>query len=796
MPMILAPKLRSDLTVSRQQTGGRISFIIKDPIAGTFFHLREAEAFIAQQFDGATTLEAVRQRTEEKFEAALAPEVLTSFVKSLENGRLLDTGETAEPAEKAKPAGRQSRVSGSLLYLRFKAFDPSWLFERLIGRVRFFFTRAFLIFSAFVIAVAVAVAAANWTQYRQELPRLYHFSVVGIFMLLSFLVVTAHEFGHGLTCKYFGGDVREIGFMLVYFQPALYCNVSDAWLFPEKSKRLWVGFAGPYFELFLWALATLTWRITDTESWVNLPALIVMTTSGIKTLMNFNPFIKLDGYYLLSDYLEIPNLRRKAFRYVGRLVQRALGLGSPETQEVPPRERRVFLLYGLIATVSSFCLLAYVLYRAAALVVESRHPTAFLVSLFLLGSKLRRRLRRLFGGKADRDDPLDDGGASGSVATPSSHKVTGSKERRHSGRWRRRIFYVLVLGIAAAAVVAIQRGHMELRVAGPFSILPRENADVRATVEGIIDRIYVDEGDQVKRGDLVARLSDKDLRAELQKVEAEIRQTGARLRMQEAGPTSYELDVAKTVVTKAEDNVKYARERLARIGQLYEEHLRSRNMYEDTKGAANAAEDELLEARSRLNLLLSGSRPEQLEATTAQIESLNSTRAYLLEQLRQLTILSPATGIVATPSRQLKEMRHVLVKKGDLILKVYDTRAVTAQILISEREIDAVAIGQPVVLRTRAYPDYEFQGTVRSIATSALGGSANSPETTGTAAPSSSSTNVNRIFIVTTEIQNDAMLLKSEMTGHAKISCGRRRIVELIRRRLGRTLKVEFWSWW
>src|SRR5262249_27563572 len=147
---------------------------------------------------------------------------------------------------------RQSRVSGSLLYLRFKAFDPSWLFDRLIGHVRFFFTPGFLIVSAFIIAVAVAVAAANWTQYRQELPPLYHMSVVGIFMLLSFLVVTAHEFGHGLTCKYFGGNVREIGFMLVYFQPALYCNVSDAWLFPEKSQRLWVGFAGPYFELFLW----------------------------------------------------------------------------------------------------------------------------------------------------------------------------------------------------------------------------------------------------------------------------------------------------------------------------------------------------------------------------------------------------------------------------------------------------------------------------------------------------------------------------------------------------------------
>src|SRR5207249_7967948 len=104
---------------------------------------------------------------------------------------------------------------------------------------------------------------------------------------------------------------HEIGFMLIYLQPALYCNVSDAWLFPKTSTRLWVGVSGPYFELVIWALATLLWRVTDGETWINYLALIVMATSGIKTCFNLNPLIKLDGYYLLSDYLGIPNLRAR-----------------------------------------------------------------------------------------------------------------------------------------------------------------------------------------------------------------------------------------------------------------------------------------------------------------------------------------------------------------------------------------------------------------------------------------------------------------------------------------------------
>src|SRR5437762_11088942 len=135
-------------------------------------------------------------------------------------------------------------------------------------------------------------------------------------------VSIAHEFAHGLTCKHFGGEVRELGVLLLYFQPAFYCNVSDAWLFPEKSKRRWVGFAGPYFELFLWACAVLVWRLTDPETWLNSGALAVLAVSGVKTLLNFNPLLKLDGYYLLSDALDMPNLRQRSYAYVGGRLKR------------------------------------------------------------------------------------------------------------------------------------------------------------------------------------------------------------------------------------------------------------------------------------------------------------------------------------------------------------------------------------------------------------------------------------------------------------------------------------------
>ena len=102
-----------------------------------------------------------------------------------------------------------------------------------------------------------------------------------------------------------------MGFLLLYLQPAFYCDVTAAWAFPERSKRLWVTFAGAYCELVIWALATVAWYLTQADTAIHLVALLVMVASGLKSLFNFNPLIKLDGYYLLSDYLEIPNLRAK-----------------------------------------------------------------------------------------------------------------------------------------------------------------------------------------------------------------------------------------------------------------------------------------------------------------------------------------------------------------------------------------------------------------------------------------------------------------------------------------------------
>ncbi|HYG33881.1 MAG TPA: efflux RND transporter periplasmic adaptor subunit [Clostridia bacterium] len=787
------PKLRSDLISSQQQSPEGIYFIIKDPATGEFFRFGEAEQFIARQLDGATPLEVARQRTEQRFEAPLAPKTLSAFVRNLEKLGFLENSQRRKP-------GSSGRLRGSLLYLRVKAFDPDALFSRLVPRVRFFFTRQFLLISATLIVLAIGISIAQAGVMAQQAVELLRLSTIPLLLVTIMTTVAAHECAHGLTCKYFGGQVREMGFMLIYFQPAFYCNVSDAWLFPEKSKRLWVGLAGPYFELFVWALAALFWRFTDTETWINRLAFIVVASSGIKTLLNFNPFIKLDGYYLLSDYLEMPNLRGKAFRYIGQWVKRLAGSAARPVRMPTPRERRVYLGYGLVATICSLALLAWVAITAGGLLIEQQQPLSFALFAGLLGARFRHRFGKLLGKSRGPTSANGEGEELETYSAEAPGEPEPAKPKENKPEQKKRAFgsrrtrrLLVVCGLIGLVLLL----KMNLRVGGGVRVMPIQNAEARAAVEGIVQTIHVEEGAEVRPGDLIAQLSGREYSSELRKVNAEIEEKQARLNMLKAGPRAEEIAIARTAVAKAEERLRYSQSFLKMEESLYSAKLTARRELELAAEAAIVRSKELEEAQGNLNVLLAGTRPEQIQASQAELNRLQAQRRFLEEQLRLLEVRSPGKGIVATPARQLKELRYQLVRKGDLIARIYDLETIRAEIAVSEKLIGDVKPGQPVVLKVRAYPTRTFRGKVTAIAVAAQGESGSSG---GGAARLSSSVassgGTGKTVLVTTEIDNRSLLLKPEMTGHAKVVCGKRHLAELLTRRLVRVIRVEFWSWW
>jgi putative peptide zinc metalloprotease protein len=370
------PKLRTDLVISEVTQGGEASYVIKDPLTRRFFRLKEHEAFIARKLDGTTSPEEVLSAFETQFGAALPESSLERFIRRIETLCLTDRGlATGEIVRLQRSASTEAGLTSKLLGLRLRAIDPERLLRALAPYTRFCFTRGFLIAGAVVTLAAIGITAVRWNMYVAQAKDLFRPGMIPTFVLVALVVTVLHEFAHAFTCKHYGGEVHEMGFLLIYLVPAFYCNVSDAWLFSDKAKRLWVSAAGTMFQVVLYALAAIAWAFLARGTWLSDACALTIAIAGLTALFNFNPLIKLDGYYLLSDYLAIPNLRKRAFAYLGSEARRVLGrwvLGRPARQhrELTPRDRRIYLVYGITAGAYSLGLLIFVVFKIVAFIVS------------------------------------------------------------------------------------------------------------------------------------------------------------------------------------------------------------------------------------------------------------------------------------------------------------------------------------------------------------------------------------------------------------------------------------------
>src|SRR5208337_844269 len=209
------------------------------------------------------------------------------------------------------------------------------------------FTAWFFTLSIAGMLAAFFFVAIHFETFHAKLPTYHEFftwQTIGYLWLALGLVKVIHEFGHGLSCRHFGGEVHEMGAMLLCLTPCLYCNVSDAWTLPSKWRRMIIGFAGIYVELVIASLATVVWWNSASQPFLHNLSLGLMVVCSVNTvLFNGNPLLRFDGYYILADWLEIPNLRERANRFLGQITgEFCLGIEHPEQAYMAPWRKWLF----------------------------------------------------------------------------------------------------------------------------------------------------------------------------------------------------------------------------------------------------------------------------------------------------------------------------------------------------------------------------------------------------------------------------------------------------------------------
>src|SRR3954447_2589738 len=355
----LRVKLRPDLIIQPQFYEGMTHYVIKDPIALKYFRFKVEEYFLLQQLDGVQTLQDVKRSFERKYRPqTISVEDLTRFVAQLHEAGLaqIDSPDQAKVLIRRRRKNKWKKVwqfLANILYIKIPIIDPERLLTRMYPVFRWIFTPYFIAASVGLMLAALTLVVSQWSTFSGRLPdfqSFFNWRTIFYFWISLAIVKVIHEFGHGLTAKHFGGEVHEMGMLFLVLTPALYCDVTDSWLLPNKWKRIWISAAGIYVECFLASLATFVWWNTE-QGLLNSLSLATMFICSVNTILfNANPLLRYDGYYVMADWLEIPNLRIKSTQFFTYLFQeKVLGLELP-VQSYMPRSRRFLFVFYAVAS--------------------------------------------------------------------------------------------------------------------------------------------------------------------------------------------------------------------------------------------------------------------------------------------------------------------------------------------------------------------------------------------------------------------------------------------------------------
>jgi putative peptide zinc metalloprotease protein len=349
-------RLHPNVQVERQRYRGLPWYVLRDPFNNQFFRLSASAYHFAARLREDRTIEQVWRECLELFpDEAPGQQEVIKLLAQLTQANLISSDlppDTAMMAERRRQK-EEKELQGKLvnfLFLRFSLLDPTPLLDRLLPAFRLVFNRWGAAAWALLVLAAGKIALENWDALHSQSEGLL--SPSNLFLLYACGIGAKfwHELGHGLVCRFFGGEVRSLGVMMVILTPMPFVDASSSWGFPNKWHRILVACAGMIFEFFLASLAALVWANTG-AGLANAVAYNLMVVASVTTfLFNINPLLRFDGYYILSDLGEIPNLAQRATAQIRFLLEKHVykcRLAVPVAQA--PSEAAWLAVYGVAA---------------------------------------------------------------------------------------------------------------------------------------------------------------------------------------------------------------------------------------------------------------------------------------------------------------------------------------------------------------------------------------------------------------------------------------------------------------
>lgn len=502
----LKPRLRSHADIHRQQFRGQTWYVLQDHVTGKFHRFSPAAYLIIGMMDGSRTVEEIWEGAARKLGDDLpTQDEMVNLLGQLHSADVLHTDIPPDFAEIAYRSGKQRRSKllqsfKNPMAMRLPLIDPDKFLAATLPVVGPLFSRFGFVLWLALVSVGLVLAGIHWGELTRNIADRVFVSENILVMVFSYPIIKAlHELGHGYAVKRWGGEVHEMGVMFLVLMPVPYVDASAATAFRDKWKRAAVGAAGIMVEVSIACLALVVWLAAE-PGLIRGVAFNVMLISGVSTaLFNGNPLLRFDGYFVMSDIIEIPNLGNRANNYIGYLIKRRLmGVESAETPASAPGEPLWFFCYSITAFVYRT-----IIFFAIATFVATKF--FFIGVLLAFWSVLQI------------------------YVIPSVKLLSKLFEDPEVQRKRKRVWGVLAGG-AATAVVLIALLPVPYGTVAEGVVWVPERSVVHAGADGIVRRIVAEPGSIVASGDPLIELSDPVLDASVRVLDAEVRELQFRYR--------------------------------------------------------------------------------------------------------------------------------------------------------------------------------------------------------------------------------------------------------------------------
>ena len=353
----LLPRVRPELKVYQQVYNGQPYWVYKDPMSLRYYRFNTEEHFIIEQLANDITLGELIEKHQKHFNGQnIKSGEIAEFIRSLLAKNILvfnhpDRDQLLyESAKKLRNKKMISKLMG-FLFLKIPVYDPDKHISKIVDKISFIWSPLFLVFYLFTLFIAGTLIIDRWNDFTSMFMDNF-FTIWNLPILFAAIWITKviHEFGHGFTCKHYGGEVHEIGFLFLIFMPMLYCNITDSWIFRSKTHRVMATAAGMLVELFIASIAVIIWYLTDRPGFLHAFCFNIFISCSITTvLFNANPLMKFDGYYIVMDIMEIPNLRQRASNSITNLWVKYIFGGKPIESQEEHKYKTLFPLYAFFS---------------------------------------------------------------------------------------------------------------------------------------------------------------------------------------------------------------------------------------------------------------------------------------------------------------------------------------------------------------------------------------------------------------------------------------------------------------